>query len=126
MVGVACEQERTDTYLIESLEGRWLVKEDDSQYDESTYHVNISISSEDSSKIYISNFYMSDEGVRATVKGQRIIIDPNDQKITNITTYTIKSGSGTITDDYRNIDWRYEVDDGTGTSYEVTAIYEKE
>lgn len=127
MVGVACEQERTDTELIESLEGRWLVKEDDSQYGESTYFVNISISSRDSSKIFISNFYDLGDEISANVEGQRINLDPNDQEITsNTITYTIVSGSGTITDDYRYIDWRYQVDEGTGTPYEVAASYEKQ
>jgi len=126
MVSVACEQERTDTELIKSLEGSWQVREKDPQYGKTTYYVTISISNQDSSKIFISNFYESNDEVSATVEGQRIIIDPNNQKITNITTYIIKSGSGTITDDYRNIDWRYQVDDGSGTSYEVTAIYEKQ
>ena len=125
MLGVSCEQERTSAELIKSLEGRWLVEEDDPIYSKTKYYVNISISSQDSSVIFISNFYQCDDEVEANVEGRQINL-VSDQTITvNTISYTVVSGSGTITDDYRNIDWRYKVDDGSGEVYTVTAVYTK-
>jgi hypothetical protein len=125
MVSVACEQERTQTELIESLEGRWVVEED-SQYGKTTYDVYISISSSDSSHIYIADFYELNDEVEAEVNGYRLDLLPNQTITMGTTSYTIVSGSGTVSDDYRNIQWQYKVDDGSGEIDDVSAVYTKD
>ncbi|MCF8335131.1 MAG: hypothetical protein K9H65_00885 [Bacteroidales bacterium] len=125
-VSVSCEGERTPAELIEALEGDWKVEENSSRYPESTYYVTISISGQDSSRIYISNFYELEGEVAANVEGQNINLIEDQDIIMNITTYTILSGRGRITDDYRQIDWSYQVDDGSGEIDEVEAVYTKQ
>ena len=125
-VSISCENERTSAELINSLEGRWFVEEEDPIFDKTTYYVSISISSEDSSRIIISNFYQCDGEVKGSVVGQQINLDKKQEIYAGGSPYKIISGSGTITDDYKYIDWQYQVDEGTGNPYDVTARYEKE
>lgn len=124
MVSVSCEKERTSAELIKSLKGEWKVTGED-QYSETTYWVTIYVLDQDSSRISISNFYQCDDKVKANVAGQQINLDEDQDINAGITSYKIISGSGTITDDYQNIDWRYKVDDGSGEAYIVTAVYTK-
>ena len=72
----------------------------------------------------ISNFYQlgyDSEEVIGDISGNRIELRP-DQHVAG---YTIISGTGTITDDYQNIDWQYKVDDGSGDEDNASAVYTK-
>lgn len=122
----ACENEFTDVVsMAEALEGEWKVEEASELLGESSYRVDINIYSDDSSSVSISNFYQlgyDSEDVIGDISGNRIELRPNQQ----VAGYEIISGSGTITDDYQNIDWQYKVDDGSGEIDNVTAVYTKE
>jgi len=128
MVSISCERENNPADLIKALEGRWLVDEQSEFYKSTsgTYYVDISISSEDSSKIFISNFYdLNYQNVTANVSSNMVELDP-DQEISIYTyTYCIQSGSGIVSDDYQSIEWQYNVDDGSGQVDHVKAIYTK-
>lgn len=125
MISVSCEKERTSAKLIKSLKGEWDVSES-GPYGNTTYDVNISISAQDSSRIFIYNFYDLGDEVTANVEGHQINLVEEQKVSFHTTSYIIVSGSGTITDDYRNIDWRYQVDDGSGDVEDVTATYTKQ
>ena len=126
----ACEEELTgDVGMAEALEGEWEAEEDSEIEGTSTYPVYIDIYSDDSSSVSISNFYQlgyDSTPVIGDISGNRIELRP-DQVVTYYgVDYTIKGGTGTITDDYKNIDWQYKVDDGSGVIDNVTAIYTKQ
>jgi hypothetical protein len=125
----SCEEARNDPDLAASLEGEWKVDESSSQYKSrlqgEVYYVEISLSPEDSTTLYISNFYNvnPDAQVVANLEGTRLNLMA-DQQITRFqSTYTVKGGSGEIATDYQSISWEYQVDDGSGMVDDVTAIY---
>ncbi len=125
----SCEEARNDPDLAASLEGEWKVEEMSSQYksrlQEEVYYVEISMSPEDSTILYISNFYNvnPDAQVVANLEGTRLNLMA-DQQITRFqSTYTVKGGTGEIATDYQSISWEYQVDDGSGMVDDVTAIY---
>lgn len=127
----SCEEARNDPDLAASLEGEWKVQEMSSQYksrlQEEVYYVNISMSPEDSTTLYISNFYNvnPDEQVVANLQGTRLNL-VGDQEIIPFqatSAYIVKSGTGEIATDYQSISWEYQVDDGSGIIDEVTAFY---
>ncbi len=125
----SCEEELTgDVGTAEAIEGRWNVAENSEITGEANYQVYIGIYADDSSSVIISNFYQLgyDNGeVIGDISGNRIELRQNQEIGYSSSTYTIVSGTGTISDDYQNIDWQYEVDDGSGTVDNVTAIYSK-
>jgi hypothetical protein len=125
----SCEEELTgDVSTAEALEGIWSVNENSDFVGNTSYQVNIDIYSDDSSSVLISNFYqLSYESgeVIGDISGNRIELRPNQVIDYEGVTYTVVSGTGTISDDYQNIDWQYEVDDGSGTIDNVTAVYSK-
>ena len=125
----ACENELTgDVDLAEAIEGQWNVEEDSEVMGTSGYSVYIGIYSDDSSSVSISNFYQlsyDSDPVIGDISDNRIELRPN-QVINSLgVSYTVKSGTGTITNDYKNIDWEYNVDDGSGVIDNATAIYTK-
>lgn len=125
----SCEDELTgNVSTVEALEGEWTVSEDSELAGSTSYRVYIDIYSDDSSSVLISNFYQlgyDDGEVVGDISGNRIELRP-DQAIDYYgSTYIVVSGTGTISDDYQNIDWQYEVDDGSGTTDNATAIYSK-
>jgi hypothetical protein len=126
---ISCEQTNTPAEVIEALEGRWKVEENSQFYKSTTgvYYVTISTSQENSSRVFLSNFYDlgQDKSVSAVVNDYRIDLDP-EQEITALnSTYVILSGTGTIADDYQSIQWSYEVDDGSGQVDHATAVFTK-
>lgn len=125
----SCEEARNDPELAASLEGEWKVEEMSSQYKSrfqgEVYYVEISMSPEDSTILYIANFYNvnPDAQVVANLEGTRLNLMA-DQQITRFqSTYTVKGGTGEIATDYQSISWEYKVDDGSGMVDDVTAIY---
>ena len=125
----SCEETRTTPGDVESLEGEWKVEETSENFKsaQATYQVYISPSQEDSTQIIISNFYHLgiDTEVIGAVNGNRIELLSNQTVTTLGVSYTVVSGTGIISDDYQNIDWQYVIDDGSGQTDNVTAIYTK-
>jgi len=125
----ACEEELTGNVdIAEALEGEWKAEEKSEILGASGYPVYIDIYSNDSSSVSISNFYnlgFDSDPVIGDISGNRIVLR-SDQVVNYYgTSYTVKRGTGTITDDYKNIDWEYKVDDGSGEIDNVTAVYTK-
>jgi hypothetical protein len=126
---VSCEEELTgDVGTAEALEGNWTVNENSEFAGNTSYQVYIDIYSDDSSSVLISNFYQlgyESGEVIGDISGNRIELRPSQDINYQGITYTVESGTGTISDDYQSIDWQYKVDDGSGTPDNVTAVYSK-
>ncbi len=105
----------------ETLEGTWHCIENSSIYGSQAYEVNISYLKTDSSQIGINNFYNLGSGKRAVAN-----VDIWNLKIFSqaIDGFGV-SGNGTISGDLRMITLTYQVDDGSGTTDQVSATYEK-
>lgn len=105
------------------LEGEWRCDEQSELYKSTAeiYTVYISLDADAENRIIIDNFYqLGDVGVRATVAGSAVYI--SSQTIEG--GFTV-SGSGTLSSNYRQIEWDYIVDDGSGVKDHVTAVYTK-
>ena len=127
---VSCEQEQTAAGTRDALEGNWVVDENSQFYNKTTsavYNVYISLSSQDSTGLFIANFYQLgyENEIRATLDGDRIRLEQG-QEVTLLTSpYMIIEGTGVIASDYQSIDWSYQVDDGSGQIDHVTATYSR-
>ncbi|SRR6056297_1134351 len=127
----SCDKDDASTIEIsKALEGKWSVNETSQYYKSpsSVYQVNISKVSGEESQIVISNFYQLgfEANVVGVINGKKIELIENQEITTSgISTYTILSGTGNISDDYQSIDWNYQVDDGSGQIDNAEAIYEK-
>lgn len=125
-----CENALTDSVTTaEAIEGEWRVEENSEFYSgTSSYQVYIGIAPNDSSKVVISNFYQLgyDAEVTGNISGNRIELDPNQLiDLSGVSSYVIKQGGGTVSDDYQRIEWQYQVDDGSGVIDNADAIYTK-
>ena len=129
LIPTGCERITDVPADVELLEGEWNVDEQSQNFKaaNASYRVYISISPQDSSRLQIFNFYHlgNDTEVLAKTDGNRLELLSNQSVSTSGVTYTIVSGTGIITDDYRNIDWEYKVDDGSGEIDNATAVYTK-
>lgn len=131
LIILSCEKDdQSDIEVAEALEGEWSVDETSQYYKNqmSTYQVEITPVSENDDQVLISNFYQLgyENSVMGDIEGKKIKLVPNQEIIVSgISSYTILSGTGNISDDYQNIDWNYEVDDGSGQIDYVEAIYTK-
>ncbi len=126
MVLYSCEllDDQTNLTVAERLEGRWKVEENNPfKSAQDSYPVYIDISPLDSTSILISNFLELGSGIDAVanISGMDLIL--SNQTVGD--GYKIY-GSGTISSNYKQISWRYFVDEGSGIWYEVNAIYTKE
>ncbi len=84
------------------------------------YRVDIEKHPGDSSRVLIYNFYNIDAVAEAVLNG-RILTLPEQ----NLEGGYKVSGRGEIQADWDEITWSYAVDDGSGQSNEVTAVYTK-
>lgn len=129
LIFVSCEEELTgDVNTAEALEGEWVVDENSEFAGNTSYQVYIDIYSDDSSSVLISNFYQlgyESGEVIGDISGNRIELRPSQDINYQGITYTVENGTGTISDDFQSIDWQYDVDDGSGTVDNVTAVYTK-
>ncbi|MBN2215567.1 MAG: hypothetical protein JW723_15135 [Bacteroidales bacterium] len=109
---------------VSRLEGQWKCDENSQNYKKSTmgiYYVYISPHPGDTTRVLISNFYQLGDHVEASAKlsGQTLILDsqnlPGD--------FRIVSGSGSISSNFKTINWSYKVDDGSGDLDNATATY---
>lgn len=87
----------------------------------STYPSDISKHPTDSSKVLIDNFYQIGIGYDAyAILNKYTLTIP----LQNIRGFSIK-GSGTISANFKSINFSYSVDDGSGQIDQVTALYSK-
>lgn len=98
----------------------WQCQENSSTYGTQNYYVDISKDSASSSKIIIDNFFGLGTGkeVEASMSGLTLTISNYI-----IQGYTI-NGTGSISSNYKTINWQYTVDEGNGAE-SVTATYTK-
>jgi len=127
---VSCEQEQISAGKRDALEGNWVVDENSQFYNKTTsavYNVYISLSNQDSTGLFIANFYQLgyDNEIRATLDGDRIRLEPGQEVTLLNSLYKITEGVGVISSDYQSIDWSYQVDDGSGQIDHVTATYSR-
>jgi hypothetical protein len=112
----------SSTEIAQNLEGNWKCDENSSIFKstQEIYSVYITPSENDSTKVFISNFYAlgNDVDAVATINGYTITL----QNQTLAGDYEVR-GSGTISSNLKQISWNYFVDDGSGVEDEVTAEY---
>jgi len=110
----------------DKIEGQWKCDESSQIYKstESFYWVYIDPDPDDSTKVIISNFYDlgNDIYIHARLSNFSLSIASQTTK----DDYTILSGSGTISSNYKVINWSYKVDDGSGEIDNATAKYTRE
>jgi hypothetical protein len=125
----SCEETQDGDNLAEALEGEWKVDENSEFYKsgQATYNVYITLSTQDSSTVYIANFYQLgyDNEIVGSIGDDRIQLEAGQEASVLNSVYTIVSGRGTIATDYQSIGWEYEVDDGSGSIDHVTATYSR-
>jgi hypothetical protein len=113
---VSCEKLDNGNDQRDFLVGEWNCKENSQQFGEQSFVAKISKSLTDTTQILVDNFY----GVGYTVK-----VKVNDLNLT-IPSQTVNSsqiaGYGTISSNYKTINWTYTVTDGGQTDH-VTATY---
>ena len=107
---------------VAKLEGDWTCDETSEIFKStsSVYAVTISADPDNDSGIIIDNFYGISAAVYATISGMSLNIESQTAE----GGYTI-SGSGIIASNYQEINWTYNVDDGSGVVDHVTAVYTK-
>jgi hypothetical protein len=122
-----CEDLLTDLGngdLRDKITGSWLCDESEGYLKsvEETYHVEIFLDPDDSTKVLIFNFFNLDPDIsaEAILSGSRLILPSQTLE----GGFTI-SGSGLIAKSNTRIDWEYSVNDGSGKNYELTAVYTK-
>jgi hypothetical protein len=98
----------------------WQCKETSEVFKQTTYTVDITKSSSDSTKILIDNFYQIGPGSKVSAKLNGSGLSIASQTLDGFTI----SGSGTISSNYKTINLTYTVNDGAGIDH-VTAVYTK-
>ena len=112
------------------IEGEWIVDEQ-SQFlknlEKSNYRVNITVNTNNDSEFQINNFYQIGEHTSAEGKitNSTLVLNPNQEISDGFGSFTIISGSGSLSDNNKQISWTYKIDDGSGTIDNVTATFSK-
>lgn len=122
----SCELLSEDTpssSVIENIEGQWKVDENSENYKStmSIYYVYISPDADDDTKVLISGFYHLGDNVEAVATVSSSTLTLSRQNLSG--GYTIVSGTGTISSNYKQISWSYAIDDGSGEIDNATAVY---
>ena len=111
---------------VSKLSGEWICDENSEYFDKkstaSAYSVYISADVDNVNGVLIDGFYqLGDIGVKANVSGLTITIP--EQVVEG--GYTILSGTGAISGNYKEIEWSYDVNIGGDAIDNVTATYTK-
>jgi hypothetical protein len=121
----SCEDllnDKTTAEIAQSIEGSWQCDENSSIFKstQDIYTVYIIPSTTDSTIVYISNFYSlgNDIEAEARLNGYSITL-PTQTLQGGYTVY----GTGTISSNLKQISWKYYVDDESGVTDEVDAVY---
>jgi hypothetical protein len=116
----SCQKDLGLTDERETVEGTWKCQEVVNNKDTYSYYVQISKAADDSTKVYLYNFFQigMNYKVYAYLNGTSLTIPKQ-------TTDNIQfSGNGTISSGNNTIKWTYSANDGSGTD-NVTATYTK-
>jgi hypothetical protein len=106
---------------IAKLEGEWTCDEESEIYKatKEVYTVYISRDADNYNGMIIDGFYqLGDIGLKATISGSTINIPSQIME----GGFTV-SGSGVVSFNMEEINWTYNVDDGSGVIDHVTAVY---
>lgn len=110
----------------DKIEGQWKCDENSQIYKstEAFYWVYIDPDPDDTTMIIISNFY--DLGIDIYIFARLRNLNLSISNQTTQDGYNVLSGSGTISSNYKVINWNYKIDDGSGEVDNVTATYTRE
>lgn len=111
----------------DKITGSWKCDEVSEVGGSQTFTVNISNHSSDSTKIWIENIYglsTSTNKVSAYAILSNTTLSISIQTVVN-DTYII-NGNGTISSNFKTINFSYQVNDGSGDLDNVTAVYTKQ
>lgn len=108
------------------IEGQWKCDETSQIYKstQSIYYVYIDPDLYDSTRVIISNFYNLGNDIYVYARVNNLILSIPNQ--TTDDGYTILSGSGTVSSNYKVINWTYRIDDGSGEVDNVSATYSRD
>jgi hypothetical protein len=113
----ACEE---DYYSYEDIRdgvtGEWLANENSTIFGNTSYSISISKVPNDSSAIWVENFYDLEGNVRVTLNRRNLTIP---QQV--VAGHTI-SGYGLITFDFKRVEFSYSVKWSTGEEDEVYTV----
>lgn len=106
----------------DNIEATWQVDEQSEFFKskKSFYLVDLNKHPTDSTKVVLANFYQLGSGVEVVATYSN-----NTLRISNFKTtgnFTI-NGTGNVSSNYKEIEWEYRVDDGSGEIDNVTATY---
>jgi hypothetical protein len=117
---LSCEDTTDQKSGVNNITDTWQCKETSTTYGQSTYSVNITKSSTDSTKVFIDNFYQMGAGNKVTAKLSGLTLSIPNQTVDGFAI----TGSGTISSNYKTINWTYTVNDGAEVDH-ATAVYSK-
>ncbi|MBN2487262.1 MAG: hypothetical protein JXB34_14905 [Bacteroidales bacterium] len=125
VVLISCEEilnNPTAAEIASEIEGTWECDESSSVFKSATdiYMVYISPDENDSTLVYISNFYALGNGIEAKARVSGYTLSLFNQTLTG---GYIVQGTGTISTNLKSISWNYSVDDGSGIKDDVVAKY---
>jgi len=110
---------------VSKIEGEWSCDENSEYFKKSTtsvYSVYISPDADNDNGVIIDGFYnLGDLGVKANVSGLTITIP--QQTVEG--GFTILTGSGIVSANYKEITWSYNINIGGDAVDHVTAVYTK-
>lgn len=121
---ISCDPDGTnppdDTDPRDKFVGSWSCSENSNQMGTSTFTVNISLNTGNSSQIHCANFYQlgTSQKVYAVVAGDNATIP--SQSVSGVSV----RGSGSIASNNTKINWNYYVDDGADIDT-CTAVFTK-
>jgi hypothetical protein len=121
----SCEVAESLLNDVGKLEGEWTCDETSEYFKKTTasvYSVYISPDADNVNGIIMDGFYnLGDVGAIANVSGLTITIPSQSLE----GGYTILSGTGTISSNYKTITWSYNINIGGDAVDHVTAVYTK-
>jgi hypothetical protein len=120
MITISCEDDTETDDPRDKITDSWKCQEKSAVFGETTYTVDITKSSSDSSMVLIDNFYQLGAGIKVKAKLNGLSLTIAKQTIDG----NLITGSGSISSGYKTITWSYTVDDGGGKD-NVTATYSK-
>ncbi|MBN1180664.1 MAG: hypothetical protein JXB49_00150 [Bacteroidales bacterium] len=126
---ISCETEDDDFGdPRESIEGSWICSENSQSFGTSSYTVYIDPDPDDSTAVRIENFYnLTDLNAYIYAKMNGNILTLKSQAVSaRGSNWIIKSGTGIISNNKKEIEWEYQIDDGSGEIDYVEATYTRQ
>ena len=117
---ISCETLEDLNY--DSIFDTWLCEENSEIFGNSAYYVDISQHPSDDNKIILDNFYNLGFGIEVTAEKSGFSLTIPSQVVDGNTIW----GSGSISANYKTINFSYTVNDGSGELDHVTASYTRE